>query len=274
MAEIGRSPAGAVANMAEVVSPPDSRFGVEPLGFPEESRETNTMRVLLVEDHKPLVRALRQGLEEEGFAVDTALDGEEADIKARHTTKPGTLPTTYDVIILDVMLPKIDGLTLLKRWRRDGIKTHVLVLTAQKSVDDQVKGLDSGADDYLAKPFELEVLLARLRALIRREHQVKDPVLRICDLEIDTAARTVRRGGQVIQLTPREYSLLEFLAFHRGKVATRTMIWEHLYDEQDESTSNVVDVYIRYLRNKIDRGFDPPLILTRWGEGYLLRGED
>jgi len=266
MAEIGRSPMGAVANMAEVVSPPDSRLSRQPLGSLEESREIDTMRVLLVEDHKPLVRALRQGLEEEGFAVDTALDGEEADIKARHTT--------YDVIILDMMLPRIDGLTLLQRWRRDGIKTHVLVLTARASVDDQVKGLDAGADDYLTKPFELEVLLARLRALIRREHQVKDPVLRIHDLEIDTAARTVRRAGQVIQLTPREYSLLEFLAFHRGKVATRTMIWEHLYDEQDESTSNVVDVYIRYLRNKIDKGFEPPLILTRWGEGYLLRGED
>jgi DNA-binding response OmpR family regulator len=224
------------------------------------------MRVLLVEDHKPLLRALRQGLEEENFAVDTATDGEEADVKARNTS--------YDVIILDLMLPKLDGLTLLQRWRKDGIKTHVLVLTARSSLDDKVKGLDSGADDYLTKPYDLEELLARVRALIRREHQSKDPVLRIHDLEIDTASRMVRRGGQVIQLTPREYSLLEFLAFHRGKVATRSMIWEHLYDEQDESTSNVVDVYIRYLRNKIDKGFDPPLILTRWGEGYLLRGED
>jgi DNA-binding response OmpR family regulator len=224
------------------------------------------MRVLLVEDHKPLVRALRQGLEEENFAVDTAADGEEADVKARNTS--------YDVIILDLMLPRIDGLTLLQRWRRDGIKTHVLVLTARSGIEDRVRGLDSGADDYLTKPFELEELVARLRALIRREHQVKDPVLRVHDLEIDTSSRTVRRAGQPIQLTPREYSLLEFLAFHRGKVATRTMIWEHLYDEQDESTSNVVDVYIRYLRNKVDKGFDPPLILTRWGEGYMLRGDD
>ncbi len=224
------------------------------------------MRVLLVEDHKPLVRALRQGLEEENFAVDTAADGEEADVKARNTA--------YDVIILDLMLPRIDGLTLLQRWRRDGIKTHVLVLTARGGIDDKVRGLDAGADDYLTKPFELEELVARLRALIRREHQVKDPVLRVHDLEIDTSSRTVKRSGQPIQLTPREYSLLEFLAFHRGKVATRTMIWEHLYDEQDESTSNVVDVYIRYLRNKIDKGFDPPLILTRWGEGYMLRGDE
>jgi two-component system, OmpR family, response regulator len=224
------------------------------------------VRVLLVEDHKPLVRALRQGLEEEGFAVDIAYDGEEADHKARGTN--------YDVIVLDVMLPKKDGVALLKDWRRDGIATHILMLTARGALEDRVHGLDHGADDYLTKPFELEELLARIRALIRRGHHVKDPVLRAYDLSIDTAARTVRRAGQPIHLTPREYALLEFLAFHRGKVVTRTMIWEHLYDEHDESTSNVVDVYIRYLRNKIDKGFDPPLILTRWGEGYLLRGDE
>jgi DNA-binding response OmpR family regulator len=224
------------------------------------------VRVLLIEDHKPLVRALRQGLEEEGFAVDVAQDGEEGDYKA-HTAE-------YDVIILDLMLPKVDGLELLQRWRRQGLQTHVLVLTAKGSIDDKVRGLDLGADDYLTKPFELEELLARLRALIRRGHQVKDPVLRIHDLEIDTAARTVKRAGQPIHLTPREYALLEFLAFHPGRVVTRTMIWEHLYDEHDENTSNVVDVYIRYLRNKVDKGFDRPLILTRWGEGYMLRGED
>jgi DNA-binding response OmpR family regulator len=224
------------------------------------------MRVLLIEDHKPLRRALKQGLEEESFAVDAAADGEEGDFKAR--------TAQYDVIILDLMLPKIDGLTLLQKWRKDGIKTHVLVLTARGSIEDKVKGLDQGADDYLTKPFELEELIARLRALIRRHHQVKDPIIRICDLEIDTAARVARRGGQTIHLTPREFALLEFLAFHRGKVVTRSMIWEHLYDEQDENTSNVVDVYIRYLRNKIDKGFDPPLIQTRWGEGYLLRGDE
>jgi DNA-binding response OmpR family regulator len=223
------------------------------------------LRILLIEDHKPLVRALRQGLEEEGFAVDVAYDGEEGNFKAR--------TAEYDVIILDLMLPKTDGLSLLQRWRKDGIGTHVLILTARGSIEDKVKGLDVGADDYLTKPFELEELLARLRALIRRGHQVKDPLLRVFDLEIDTAARTVKRAGQSIHLTPREYALLEFLAFHRGKVVTRTMIWEHLYDEHDESTSNVVDVYIRYLRNKIDKGHNPPLILTRWGEGYLLRAE-
>jgi DNA-binding response OmpR family regulator len=224
------------------------------------------MRVLLIEDHKPLVRALRQGLEEEGFAVDTAFDGEEGDFKARSAE--------YDAVILDLMLPKVDGLTLLQRWRRDGLTMHVLVLTARGGIDDKVRGLDLGADDYLAKPFELEELFARLRALIRRGHQVKDPVLRVHDLEIDTAGRTVKRAGHTIHLTPREFALLEFLAYHRGKVVSRTMIWDHLYDEQDENTSNVVDVYIRYLRNKIDKGYDLPLIQTRWGEGYLLRGDD
>jgi DNA-binding response OmpR family regulator len=224
------------------------------------------MRVLLIEDHKPLVRALRQALEEEGFAVDAAADGEEGDYKARSAE--------YDVIVLDLMLPKVDGMTLLQTWRRDGLGAHVLVLTARGGVDDKVKGLDLGADDYLTKPFELDELLARLRALIRRGHQVKAPVLKAHDLEIDTSSRTVRRAGKDIHLTPREYALLEFLAYHRGKVVSRSMIWDHLYDDQDENTSNVVDVYIRYLRNQIDKGFDPPLILTRWGEGYLLRGDD
>jgi len=168
------------------------------------------VRVLVIEDHKPLLRAIRQGLEEEGFAVDTASDGEEASYKAR--------TASYDVIILDLMLPKIDGLSLLQTWRREGMTSHVLVLTAKGNIEDKVKGLDLGADDYLTKPFQWEELLARLRALIRRGHQVKDPVMRIHDLEIDTAARTVKRGGKQIKVTPREYSLLQFLAFHRGQV--------------------------------------------------------
>lgn len=224
------------------------------------------MRALLIEDHRPLARALQRGLQDEGFAVDVAHDGEEGDFKAR--------TADYDVIILDVMLPKEDGLSLLKRWRDDGVKTHVLMLTARSSIDDKVKGLNLGADDYLTKPFDTEELLARLRALIRREHQVKDPVLKIFDLEIDTTARTVKRAGKSIKLTPKEFALLQFLAFHRGQVVTRTMIWEHLYDDRDESTSNVVDVYIRYLRNKIDKGYETQLIQTRWGEGYLLRGDE
>src|SRR5262249_18595347 len=221
--------------LAEVGSSAPPRLLQGPTLPDVASSEAAAMRVLLVEDHKPLARALRQGLEEENFAVDLAGDGEEADVKARNTS--------YDVIILDLMLPKIDGVTLLQRWRRDGLKTHVLVLTAKGSVEDKVHGLDCGADDYLTKPFELEELLARLRALIRLAHRLKDPVLRVHDLEIDTANRSVKRAGQGIQLTPREYALLEFLAYHRGRVVTRSMIWEHLYDEHDESTSNVVDVY-------------------------------
>ncbi len=225
------------------------------------------MRLLLVEDQPSLVRSLRQGFEEEGFAVDVAIDGEEADVKAR--------TTPYDVIILDVMLPKVDGLTLLKRWRAADINTHILMLTARGETSDKVFGLDTGADDYLSKAnLSFEELLARVRALVRRGHQKKDPIIRVHDLTLDTAARSVMRAGKKIGLTPREYALLEFLAFKAGSVVTRTMIWEHLYDEYDENTSNVVDVYIRYLRNKVDRGFDPPLILTKWGEGYMLRGPD
>jgi DNA-binding response OmpR family regulator len=220
----------------------------------------------LVEDQVSILKSLRQGLEEEGFAVDTAADGDEADVKAR--------TTPYDVIVLDIMLPKQDGLSLLKKWRAAGISTHVLMLTAKTSVPDKVTGLDAGADDYLTKPYEFAELLSRVRALVRRGHQVKNPLIKVHNLTLDTAARQVERSGQKIHLTPREYALLEFLAFHRGRVVTRTMIWEHLYDEYDENTSNVVDVYIRYLRNKIDKGFDLPLILTKWGEGYMLRGDD
>ncbi|RLS22484.1 MAG: DNA-binding response regulator [Planctomycetota bacterium] len=221
--------------------------------------------MLLVEDHKLLARSLKQALEEDGFAVDLAVAGDEADAKAR-----GAI---YDVVILDLMLPKIDGLTLLKGWRKDGLTFHVLILTAMGTLEDKVLGLNLGADDYLPKPFELTEFLARVRALVRRGHQAKDPILRIHDLEIDTGARSVRRAGKDIYLTPREFSLLRFLCYHRGKVVTRSMVWEHLYDENDDNTSNVVDVYIRYLRNKIDKNFTPPLILTRWGEGYMIKGD-
>jgi DNA-binding response OmpR family regulator len=223
------------------------------------------MRILVVEDQLPMLRALRQGLEEEGFAVDTATDGEAADVKAR--------TTPYDVIVLDVMLPKVDGLTLLKQWRRAGLTTHVLMLTAKTATGDKVTGLDSGADDYLTKPFDMSELLARVRALIRRGHTKKDPILRVHDLVLNTAARSVTRAGKPIDLTPREYALLEFLAFHAGHVVPHDTIWEHLYDEFDDPNPNLIAVYIRYLRKKIDVGFDPPLILSKWGVGYLLRGD-
>jgi DNA-binding response OmpR family regulator len=224
------------------------------------------VRVLLVEDHKPLARGLRQGLEEEGFAVDLAHDGRAGDEKAR--------TADYDVIVLDLMLPGEDGLSLLRRWRRDGLKCPVLILTARDAVEDRVRGLDGGADDYLTKPFSLDELLARVRALVRRGYQVRDPVVRVGDLEIDTGAHSVRRAGQPIALTATEYRLLEFLAFQAGKVVPETRIIEHLWDEADECLSNRVAVFISYLRAKIDRGFDRPLIHTRRGEGYVLSAEE
>jgi DNA-binding response OmpR family regulator len=224
------------------------------------------MRVLLVEGQEPLLPSLSEGLERALFAVDLARDGEEADSKARHTA--------YDVIVLDLSVPGVDGLTLLRSWRRDGLQTHLLAITSAGATPDRARCLDSGADDCLSRPIELAELVARLRALLRRRYQVKDPVIRVHDLEIHTPSRAVRRGGRTVLLTPREYSVLEFLAFRRGSVSTRTMIWEHIYGEQDRGTSSVVDVYIRYLREKIDRGFHPPLILTRWGAGYMLRGEE
>jgi DNA-binding response OmpR family regulator len=222
------------------------------------------MRVLVIEERTSLGRNLRHCLGEEGFVVDLAPTVAEGNYRARGGT--------YDAIVLDLLLSGGDGLALLRGWRHKGVASPVLVLT-DGGCAETVRSLNVGADDALARPFQLAELLARLRALVRRGHQVRDPVIRIHDLEVDTAGRAVKRGGRPIRLTPREFALLQFLAFHRGRVVTRPMIWEHLYDDYDESTSNVVDVYIRYLRNKIDKGFDPPLILTRWGEGYLLRGE-
>jgi DNA-binding response OmpR family regulator len=210
-----------------------------------------------------MARTLQKGLEAEGFAVDVVQDSTEAggQIEAAE----------YDAVLLDLMLPKEDSRALLKRWRGNGPKPFLLVLTTRSS-EERVTGLDLAADDYITQPFAMEELVARLRTQARRGHVGKEPVLRAHDLEIDTTARTVRRSGKMIHLTPREYALLEFLACHRGEVVTRPMIREYLYAEEGDSNSNVVDVYIRYLRNKIDKDFTPPLIQTRWGEGYLLRG--
>jgi DNA-binding response OmpR family regulator len=224
------------------------------------------MRALVAENQRPLVNVLAKCLDEEGFQVDVCHDGDEADYRIR--------TTSYDLIILSLLLPADQGFVLLRQWRAAGVGSPVLALSAVGSVAERVHALDVGADDYLPRPFRLPELMARLRALLRRAHRVPDPILRIHDLEIDTSSRAVRRAGREIRLTRREYALLLFLAFNRGKVVSRSMIWEHMYSEQNESTSNVVDVYIRYLRNKIDKGFDPPLIVTRWGEGYMMRGDD
>lgn len=220
------------------------------------------MRILVIEDYRPLRQAVTAGLQEEGYAVDAAADGDEGwwHIQA----------ATYDLIILDLMLPGISGTELLRRLQARGAATHVLVLTARDTIDERVAGLDLGADDYLIKPFAFPELLARIRSLLRRTYGAKDPVIRIADLAIDTASRTARRGDQVIELTSREYHLLEFLALRQGQLVTRTEIWEHLYDLRSETSSNVVDVYVGYLRKKIERTDLPRLIHTRRGLGYVL----
>jgi DNA-binding response OmpR family regulator len=221
------------------------------------------MRVLLVENCRLMTRALKQGLEREGFTVDVALDGRVAEDLAA--------AANYDVIILDLGPPAADDSAMVRRWRGKGIRSHVLVLITDD--EDGTPEPDPVGDDYMAKPFCLQELLARLRALTRRGCSAGAPLMHVHDLEIDTSARTARRGGRHIHLTRREYEILELLALHRGKVVTRSMIWEHLYDDQDANTSNVIDVYIRYLRKKIDGHTSPPLILTRRRQGYLLRGD-
>jgi len=223
------------------------------------------MRVLVVEDFQMLREAICQGLREAGFAVDSVADGQTALWQAQSNQ--------FDVIILDLMLPRLDGLSVLKQLRAQGCMTHVLILTAKDTTPDRVKGLDTGADDYLVKPFEFEELLARVRALVRREYKAKDPILRVEDLEINTGSRTVRRGGHSVELTPREYALLEFLALRQGKIVTRTEVWEHVYEFHDDATSNVVDVFIGHLRRKIESAGLPRLIHTRRGHGYQLGGK-
>ncbi len=223
------------------------------------------MRVLIVEDNRALLKSLKKGLVEESFAVDTAEDGEEGLYLAG--------VNDYDLVILDLMLPKIDGWTLLREMRARGLSTHVLVLTARDTPEDKVRGLDSGADDYLTKPFRFEELLARVRALIRRKYQAKNPLLAVADLEIDTSTHIVRRGGEEMFLQPKEYALLEYLAYRAGEIVPRAAIWEHLYDWQDDTTSNIIDVYISRLRRKIDRPGLRPLFQTVRGEGYLLKGD-
>jgi DNA-binding response OmpR family regulator len=220
------------------------------------------MRLLVIEDYKPLLKSLTKGLKEAGFAVDATADGEEGLWYAESNQ--------YDVVILDLMLPGIDGLSIIEKLRAQGKTTHIIVLTAKDTIDDRVKGLDMGADDYLVKPFSFHELLARIRALIRRSYEEKRPLLKVGDLEIDTAAKSVKRGERAIELTPREYALLEYLAFRAGEVVRRTDIWEHVYDFHSETTSNVVDVYIRFLRQKIEEPGSPKLIHTRRGMGYML----
>ena len=220
------------------------------------------MRILVVEDYEPLRKSLEQGLREAGFAVDVAGDGEEGLWYAQGNE--------YDVLVLDLMLPKLDGLSILKKLRAEGRQSHVLILTAKDALEDRVRGLDLGADDYLVKPFAFEELLARIRALIRREYRAKRGEIVVEDLRIDPAAQRVSRAGRTISLTAREYALLEYLALRVGEVVSRTDIWEHTYEFSSSATSNVVDVYIGYLRKKLDTEGLAPLIHTVRGRGYLL----
>ena len=220
------------------------------------------MRLLLVEDYEPLRKSLAKSLREAGFALDVSGDGEEGLWYAQ--TNP------YDAIILDLMLPKMDGLSLLKRLRSEGNQTHALILTAKDTLTDRVVGLNSGADDYLVKPFAFEELLARVRSLVRRRYQDKNPDICVVDLRIDTAAQRVWRDQEEILLTQREFGLLEYLARRQGQAVSRADIWEHVYDFNSEAFSNVVDVYIGHLRRKIDRKGKPLLIHTLRGRGYSL----
>lgn len=215
------------------------------------------MRVLLIEDEPDLLASLAKALREDGYAVDGAADGEEGLYKAENYD--------YDAVILDVMLPRLDGWELLRRLRKSK-KTPVLMLTARDAIRDRVRGLDTGADDYLVKPFDLDELLARLRALIRRSASQAQPRLEIGRVTIDTAARTVTRDGEEAGLTAREYSLVEFLALHRGEVVTRTKLYEHLFDETESTLSNLLDVHVSNIRKKLGHDF----IVTRRGHGYSI----
>jgi two-component system OmpR family response regulator len=215
------------------------------------------MRILIVEDEPDLRQGLAQALREEGYAVDTADNGQDGLFNAANTN--------YDAVVLDIMLPQLDGWEVLRRLRKTR-KTPVLMLTARDQSRDRVRGLDTGADDYLTKPFDLPELFARLRALIRRTTGQATNHIQIGEVQIDTAARVVSRDGQPVSLTAREYALVEFLALHRNKVVTRTELYEHLFDENDNALSNLLDVHVSNVRKKLGADF----ITTRRGHGYSI----
>jgi len=224
------------------------------------------MRVLVAEDDARVASFVRRGLVQEGFAVDVARDGRSAFHQALHEP--------YDVVVLDVLMPFVDGVEVLRQVRGQGCRVPVLILSARDTVEDRVRGLDAGADDYLVKPFSLAELTARIRALLRRRGaDVAVSVFRVGDLEMDVATRKVTRGGQRVSLTPKEFALLEYLLRNRGNVLTRTMIAEHVWDQHFDSCSNVVDVFIRHLRAKIEGDSPTKLIHTIRGVGYVLSEE-
>ena len=223
------------------------------------------MRVLLVEDEPRIAGFIAKGLRERAYAVDVARDGEEALYYAS--------VNEYDLVILDVMLPIKDGYGVCRELRGSGFRSPILMLTARDAVDDRVAGLDSGADDYLTKPFDFKELLARLRALSRRSTQIRPDVIQVADLTLNPESHAISRAGKRISVTAKEYALLEFLMLNQNRVVNREQIAQHVWDENFDPFSNIIDVYVRRLRTKIDAGFAQPLIHTRRGEGYILTAE-
>jgi heavy metal response regulator len=223
------------------------------------------MRLLVVEDEKKVASFIKQGLEEEGYAVDVALNGEEGLGMA--------LDRVHDLVILDISLPKMDGFQVLKKLRQQKVNTPVLLLTVRATIEDKVLGLDAGADDYLTKPFAFQELVARVRALLRRRAEAGPAILQIGELSLDPARRIVSRGGEKIDLTSKEFALLEYFMRNPGRVLTRTMIIEHVWNYDFDTMTNIIDVYVNYLRKKIESGPGAKLIHTVRGVGYVLKTE-
>lgn len=221
------------------------------------------MRLLVIEDEQKVANFIKQGLEEEGYAVDHAADGASGLQMA--------LEGLHDVIVLDVLLPKLDGLGVLQQLRQENVTTPVLLLTVRATIEDKVLGLDAGADDYLTKPFAFEEFVARVRALLRRRAETAPPILQVADLALDPACRVVSRGDATIDLTPREFALLDYFMRNPGRVLTRTMIANRVWDYTFDAATNVIDVYVNYLRKKIDSGHDVKLLHTVRGVGYVLK---
>jgi heavy metal response regulator len=223
------------------------------------------VKILIVEDEKKVANFIKKGLQEEGYVVDMAHNGEDGLTLATESA--------YDVIILDIYLPKLDGLAVLRMLREEKVTTPVLLLTVRATIEDKVLGLDSGADDYLTKPFAFRELLARVRALLRRRTDTDAAVLQVADLVLDPVGRTVTRGKGRIELSLKEFSLLEYFMRNAGRVLTRTMIIDHVWNYDFDNETNVVDVYVNYLRRKIDAGHEPKLIHTVRGVGYVMKAE-
>jgi len=223
------------------------------------------MRILIVEDENKLASFIKRGLKEKGYAVDVTSNGNDGLFQAQENP--------YDLIVLDVMLPGKDGIFICKQLRKENNNVPILMLTARDDVEDKVSGLDSGADDYLTKPFQFIEFLARVRAVIRRKESDKTAKLKITDLELDQITHQVKRGGKEIELTSTEYSLLEYLMLNANQVVTRTMISEHVWNDDFDSFSNIINVYVNYVRKKIDTGFKKKLIHSIRGTGYILKEE-